>query len=160
MTLKSDSLGVRLRYKVTHAPREDGGVWVNVEVIERADDQEQGELYREMSVIYDPPPPETDDQASPTSPPKPGVKAPPKKPTVPQKADTSLVLKRVLKRLQEGKALDSDTFDEWNEWADLATDKDAIDTELRSFVALAKDSDIDIADIISAKSTGNDDLPF
>ena len=157
---EKDSLGVRLRYKVTHAPREDGGVWVNVEVIERADDQSQGELHREASVVYDPPPPETGDQAPPSSPPSPGVKVPPKKPTVPQKADNSLTLKRVLKRLQEGKVLDSDTFDEWNEWADLTTDKDAIDIELRSFVAIAKDSDIDIADIISAKSTGNDLLPF
>ena len=156
---EKDSIGVRVRYKVTHAPREDGGVWVNVEIIERADDQSQGELTRETHVIYEAPP-EEDDQATPTSPPKPGVKAPPKKPTLPQKADNSIVLKRVLKRLHDKKVLDADTFNEWNVWADLATDKDAIDAELRSFVATCKDADVDISDIISAKSTGGDDLPF
>jgi len=66
----------------------------------------------------------------------------------------------VLKRLHDKKVLDADTFNEWNVWADLATDKDAIDAELRSFVATCKDADVDISDIISAKSTGGDDLPF
>ena len=157
---EKDSIGVRLRYTVKHAPREDGGIWVNVDIIECADDQSQGELSRPTHCLYKF---EEADDAQVASPPQGGgdkpSTPPPRKPK-PIAVDNSIPLKRVLERLRDKDVLSADDFTLWNTWADEATDRDAITTELASFRQVAKDADVDIADIVNSQSTGNDNLPF
>jgi len=46
-------IGVRVRYKITHAPKEDGsGNWVNTEIIERDDDQANVEMHNDPIIHY------------------------------------------------------------------------------------------------------------
>ena len=56
---EKELMGVRVRYKVTHNPRSDGnGVWANLEILERLEDQTIGDSFNEIEVEY--PPEESD----------------------------------------------------------------------------------------------------
>jgi len=65
-------MDVRVRYRVTHTPKDDGnGVWVNCEILERQDDQTIGDRVNEIDIKEPPEEEAPESQRSGSAPSKP-----------------------------------------------------------------------------------------
>lgn len=161
---ESETLGVRVRYRVSHTPKEEGdGVWVNTEIIERSSNQDDIKTYNDYVLVLEAP--EEDEggntQQAPSKPSAPAKPGKPNKPTPPPpKVDNSKPFKAVLGLLKDSDVIDDDTHKQWSEWVDTEPNQAVIADEFKNFLQVAKDEDVDVSSVVNPKSTGGDDLPF
>jgi hypothetical protein len=159
---ETEWLALRVRYRVSHAPRGDGaddGVWVNTDIIERSSNNDREDVLESLQrdIVYLPDAPEDVDAPSDGG----GMKiasssatAPPSRPAPPaKKASEPTAFLNVLALLNKAEVITADDFKVWTEWATGSIDNEALEAEYRNFLTLAKNNNVTI-------STGDDDLPF
>ena len=157
-----DLMDVRVKFKVHYEPRRDGnGHWVNVDIIDRIDDQSKGERENPIVVVT----PEDADENNPTQ--KEGKPSAPPPPSLPEANGKAESERRehvvaVIELLAEKGAMKESDAEKWSLWVanEGLTAKDIEDNypKLESMATKAK---IDLPEYKAhPMSSGSDDLPF
>ena len=159
----NELIGVRVRYRVTHTPKDDGkGVWVNTDIIERSEDQDDIDTLNDFICVENAPKKEAEDTPQPA--PAKGKGMPTAMP-IAQKGNSILAgdkatVRKIAVRLKEKDVYDIDQVKAWDEWLDNVVLHSEVTDAIKTLTAQAGIDGVDIKDIVAVGTTGNDDLPF
>lgn len=128
--------GVRVKYKVRHTPRDDGGVWADAEIIERLEDQTVGVQFNEWVCQEEVP-----DVGQSV-----GVVSAPKPVETLGGSPNRIAFASGLATLKNAGALGGDEFDQWDEWLETAASGELYE-QYDQFVKLAAENSVEIAEV-------------